>query len=1270
MKRKYLICLITLIFIIAVSISSVSAEDTDISNVTAVSDEIDVDTDESAKEIDVGTDELADRTINDVSNFQTVDSGTVSGGVDIAEAHSFTTYSSFTYDVPSNATIKKAYLHANVYSGSAQPTYAANAQIYMNGNLFKSENLVCTQGSTDGTVYVINENITKVYSDYDIRYDVTDTISGLNGTTLTFNMWTSPISGHSFDGRIKWFALVVAYDDGDDDVIYYWIKSGQAWFNQPATTTFETSSISNPKNANLRNVVLSSSNPEFTLNGNSTVANNTASGNYYKYNEWYDISNYMPGSSNTVLGWIPGSGYYGFSMKTVLGVLTLEEEQTSSNNFNDLLGSCDLTDVLSVSSEEILADPDVNVITSGNETYDWSYNTTVNGNIDIFVATMPNNNYNYFQNYNNTSVTINLNNDEIITESYLFLPISSFSFNFENNLFKNTILFNGHNIKDNLMHAYTAPPVNGLVDSLMVYNITGLIKVNENNELYIETNNAPTMLHGEYIITLYQIPGAPQKNVYFGNGKNCLKPNGVNKGESEVNVSLDNVVDAQYYLFAKDSHYNIINVEFNNNTFDAFPGDSTFGNTRYFETDVIEIIKESNNITLIAKKTGIDEGSVNNVLTQLIVTTSGELDVEVTKIATEYTNTAYAGTNNVITATVDSTIPIDSNNNFTVKLLADGQIVNESAVELTNGIKTFDLIDPTIRPVDEFTVYAADVTNKNVVYTVEIYDGDKLISTKNITVPIRYNGYLSKDYAYTTGDEPYTLNTTVSGGVLVSITESAYIGTGVNNRTDNFTLALPANSTFVNGLLYVPYTSDFTPAGYPVFNMTFNGANISDKILGKYRDKTNLGTSDYGKKYYGVLIYDVSGLIKDGNNTLVLIKANGTNVAVYPTILIGLYNTTNSAVQSDIYILNGADQLTKSSYNKAGRLVNVTNKIDLDAGKMQNAYWYVFESGGTSGRGDLIFNDEVYSNVWTGTDYNAVQYYVADVSDLIKDSNIVSFVATGSGITALQQIFVVENALFDLNLPAEITTGETSSFTMDLPSDATGYVLLEVDGNKLFSEVTNGTATFNIPSLTAGDNIVKCTYLGDDKYKAMTVNSIIHVLAKPVLTAKDVTMLYTSNQYYSVKVTQEGNALAGKTVAFTVNGKAVYANTDKNGVAKVKLTLNPGKYTVSASYDGIKVSNKVNVNSIIKASNKKVKKSAKKLKIKVSLKKVDGKFLKGKTLKLKINGKTLKAKTNKKGVATFTIKKNILKKLKAGKKYTYKVTYNKDTVSKKLTVKK
>ena len=69
------------------------------------------------------------------------------------------------------------------------------------------------------------------------------------------------------------------------------------------------------------------------------------------------------------------------------------------------------------------------------------------------------------------------------------------------------------------------------------------------------------------------------------------------------------------------------------------------------------------------------------------------------------------------------------------------------------------------------------------------------------------------------------------------------------------------------------------------------------------------------------------------------------------------------------------------------------------------------------------------------------------------------------------------------------------------------------------------------------------------------------------------------------------------------------------------------------------------------------------------MKKVDGNYLKAKKLTLKIKGKTYKAKTNKKGVVTFKIKKNILKKLKKGKKYTYKVTYLKESVNKKIIVK-
>lgn len=83
----------------------------------------------------------------------------------------------------------------------------------------------------------------------------------------------------------------------------------------------------------------------------------------------------------------------------------------------------------------------------------------------------------------------------------------------------------------------------------------------------------------------------------------------------------------------------------------------------------------------------------------------------------------------------------------------------------------------------------------------------------------------------------------------------------------------------------------------------------------------------------------------------------------------------------------------------------------------------------------------------------------------------------------------------------------------------------------------------------------------------------------------------------------------------------------------------------------------------------KVKKSASKLVLSATLKQ-SGKALKGKKLTFRFNGKKYYAKTNKKGIAKVTVKKSVLKKLKAGKKITYKVSYGNITISKKVKVKK
>jgi hypothetical protein len=170
----------------------------------------------------------------------------------------------------------------------------------------------------------------------------------------------------------------------------------------------------------------------------------------------------------------------------------------------------------------------------------------------------------------------------------------------------------------------------------------------------------------------------------------------------------------------------------------------------------------------------------------------------------------------------------------------------------------------------------------------------------------------------------------------------------------------------------------------------------------------------------------------------------------------------------------------------------------------------------------------------------------------------------------------------------------------------------------------------------------------------------------------DLTQYYTQGKYYNVRAyTDNGTPVgAGKTVTFKINGKTYSITTDKDGYAMLKISLKPKTYTIVASFNGFSVKNKITVKSVVAAKNLKFKKSSKSVKIKVSLRKVNGKYLKNKKVTLKFNIKTFKAKTNKKGVATFTIKNSVYKKLKTNKKYTYQVIYGKDKVKKTIKFKK
>lgn len=140
---------------------------------------------------------------------------------------------------------------------------------------------------------------------------------------------------------------------------------------------------------------------------------------------------------------------------------------------------------------------------------------------------------------------------------------------------------------------------------------------------------------------------------------------------------------------------------------------------------------------------------------------------------------------------------------------------------------------------------------------------------------------------------------------------------------------------------------------------------------------------------------------------------------------------------------------------------------------------------------------------------------------------------------------------------------------------------------------------------------------------------------------------------------------------FKINNKQVGKGiTNENGVASYIVNNAPKTYKIVATALGVSVTKKLTVMHLVTLKTVKVKKSAKKLVLTATLKKVKGKYLKNKKITFKFKGKKYTAKTNKKGVAKVTIKKAVLKKLKVGKKVTYQATYLKDTVKKTVKVKK
>ena len=531
---------------------------------------------------------------------------------------------------------------------------------------------------------------------------------------------------------------------------------------------------------------------------------------------------------------------------------------------------------------------------------------------------------------------------------------------------------------------------------------------------------------------------------------------------------------------------------------------------KYHQWDVLDKISNSTN-TLVYTP-GAGAFSFRNTLSLLTVTK--HTPAVSVKLGSEYSGAVFAGTNNVLK--LDLTNKGESDTVYVVDFYVDGVKVSSTEIQLNEGLSSSTyLVDDLIRPVTAETVNGVSTTKVN--YTVIVSDKDtgEILNESTITPTLWYNGNLGKDLAYPAENITSFNNITVNGDIIIDTkTDSTYMGATATNRTDVWNLDVPDDAQFVNGFIYVSYNWDKSGQTVPPFTAIFNGVAVTP--VATYRDQSNMG--NYGKYGYGLIVYDVSGLLVKGENTFVLEK-EFNKTAVYPSTLVALYNVSNSAIEKTIYMYNGADLLSNAN-NFLGRIVASNNVLDIDSiENIVGSSLHVFAASAQVGEGNIIVNDASYDNVWSGSS-NSVSQYLVDLGTAPSESNTVSFVATGSTILALEQFIVVE-----YNVP---------SASIKIASEYNGACFAGAD-NVIQVNLTNDgqlSTTYTVDLYVDGVKVNSTEVQLDPAAK--TTAYLVDGLIRPV-TEDTVNGVSTTKVNYTVIVSDEnGNVLAKSTLTPTV----------------------------------------------------------------------------------------------------------------------------------------
>jgi len=152
-----------------------------------------------------------------------------------------------------------------------------------------------------------------------------------------------------------------------------------------------------------------------------------------------------------------------------------------------------------------------------------------------------------------------------------------------------------------------------------------------------------------------------------------------------------------------------------------------------------------------------------------------------------------------------------------------------------------------------------------------------------------------------------------------------------------------------------------------------------------------------------------------------------------------------------------------------------------------------------------------------------------------------------------------------ISVASIVQAGDVAVITVNVPSNATGNITLDIKGQMFTEKIENGSAVFNIPDLKVGFKTVVAEYAGDDNYTANYTISDFTVSKRPSFVNLTATPTDVGGQATITVVVPE--AATGIVVIQIDDNK--YAVDINNGTGTLHVVIDTtGEHSVDATYIG------------------------------------------------------------------------------------------------------